>query len=190
MSQVNPAASKGPISAVNSGSMSFAAMFLLEQRARDLWPSLLHVFGERCDDTRWSRPLVSPAQSPGRRGPGPACADTAPAAWSREARRVRSCGSRSFPRTSATRRAKGTCLKPVDRKMLARIDLDLQPQRDRRRVLGIEPVDEGDASLGLFPLRFAEPRIERRRAALPSSDPPAPPASARDRCLPNSGRPV
>ena len=44
--------------------------------------------------------------------------------------------------------------------MLARVDLDFQPQRDRGRVLRVEPVDEGNAPLGLFPLRLAEPGIE------------------------------
>jgi hypothetical protein len=44
--------------------------------------------------------------------------------------------------------------------MLAGIDLDLQPQTERRHILGIEFVDESDATLGLFPLRFAKPPIK------------------------------
>jgi hypothetical protein len=44
--------------------------------------------------------------------------------------------------------------------MFTRVDLDFQPQRDRGRVLRVEPLDESNAPLGLFPLRLAEPGIE------------------------------
>jgi len=43
----------------------------------------------------------------------------------------------------ARRNAEGNLLETVDGKMLPRINLDLQPQRDRWRVLRVEPVDEG-----------------------------------------------
>jgi hypothetical protein len=43
---------------------------------------------------------------------------------------------------------------------LARVDLDLQPQRSHGRYLGLEPVDERDASFGTRPLRTAEPGFE------------------------------
>src|SRR6266851_1750613 len=83
----------------------------------------------------------------------------------------------------ARRNAEGNLLETVDGKMLPRINLDLQPQRDRWRVLRVEPVDEGDAPLRLFPLRFAEPGSRTARSAsIPGS------ASRTRRCATGSRR--
>src|SRR6266571_7196174 len=48
-------------------------------------------------------------------------------------------------------------LHTVDREVLARIDFDLEPQSDRRHILGIETVNESHTT---FPLRPAQPVIE------------------------------
>lgn len=49
----------------------------------------------------------------------------------------------------------------INREVLARVGLDFQAQRDRRNVLGIEPVNERHPSLALPAPRLAQPGIER-----------------------------
>ncbi len=56
-------------------------------------------------------------------------------------------------------------LKTIDGKMLPCVDLDLEPQRHRRRVFGIETVAESDAAFCLLPFGSAKPRVSTPRSA-------------------------